>query len=377
MIADVWTLVIVIFVAQGFFNILALLMNREEDLKSARVIMIAMLGFIIWVMIEFLCIRHRIHIPLNFFYGTRYGSWLLLGPCTFLFFRAIIYQKELIWKDLFHFIPFVLLVLVIPFFSAQELSHRQIHYGMLAVFDHRPKTTTAFEYFYSTVFYIQFIHLLCYLLYNNHIIYNYKSRLKEQFSNLGHWIWLRAFNTLLIIALVSTCFFMYLIFFSQSYTRMLDYIYVLPFGILIYTIGLYLTKKRWSKAPEVKHMSDVTKNLDLEKLKNRLEYVMTSERPFLNPELRLQDLADLCNISKHELSYFLNQYMGVSFFDFINQKRVSQVKSDLLKSANDKTLLQIAFDAGFNNKTSFVNAFKKFEKCTPSQYRKREIDALV
>lgn len=53
------------------------------------------MAVLIWFLAEFLAIRNKIYINLNVLYGTRYGSWYLLGPLTFLNFKLII---DTFWK---------------------------------------------------------------------------------------------------------------------------------------------------------------------------------------------------------------------------------------------------------------------------------------
>ena len=64
--------------------------------------------------------------------------------------------------------------------------------------------------------------------------------------------------------------------------------------------------------------------------------------------------------------------MHTTFFDFVNQKRVIAAQQ-LIENKPSASLLEIAFDSGFNNKTSFVNAFKKYAGMTPSAFRKQLI----
>ena len=96
---------------------------------------------------------------------------------------------------------------------------------------------------------------------------------------------------------------------------------------------------------------------------------MNEKKPYLKNELRLNDLAELLPISPHHLSQFLNEYNKTSFFDFINEYRVQEAKR-IIQETPEFTLLQVGYEAGFNNKTSFVNAFKRFAGQTPSIYRK-------
>ena len=85
----------------------------------------------------------------------------------------------------------------------------------------------------------------------------------------------------------------------------------------------------------------------------------------------MQELADMMNIPAYHLSQVLNEQLQTTFFDYINRQRVEEAKT-LITSDKRSSLLEIAFKAGFNNKTSFTNAFKKFTSQTPLQFRQRE-----
>ncbi|MFA8436978.1 MAG: helix-turn-helix domain-containing protein, partial [Marinifilaceae bacterium] len=67
----------------------------------------------------------------------------------------------------------------------------------------------------------------------------------------------------------------------------------------------------------------------------------------------------------------INQGHGLNFNDYINQFRVEEFKRLLQDPQFSKeTLLAVAFEAGFNSKTTFNTAFKKFTGMTPSEYRR-------
>ena len=107
---------------------------------------------------------------------------------------------------------------------------------------------------------------------------------------------------------------------------------------------------------------------DLAKAKhNELLAIMTSEKPFLNPKLSLNELAQKLSISSNHLSQIINQYEQVNFHDFVNKYRVNEF-IEKAKSNSMHSLLAIALDSGFNSKSSFNNVFKKIKKTTPSQY---------
>jgi AraC-like DNA-binding protein len=103
-------------------------------------------------------------------------------------------------------------------------------------------------------------------------------------------------------------------------------------------------------------------------LKNKLVQIMQEKKPYLNNELRLNDLASDLNLSRNHTSQIINQYFNLSFFDFVNKYRINDAKKLLIKSDNNSTITQIAYDVGFNNRASFYKAFKKFEGLNPTQY---------
>ncbi len=111
---------------------------------------------------------------------------------------------------------------------------------------------------------------------------------------------------------------------------------------------------------------------DMESLKLKLTRKMESEELFLNPELSLLQLAEAVDITPHQLSYLINEGFQENFFMYVNKYRVEKVKAHL-KDKNKKNLaiLGIAFESGFNSKTSFYTTFKKITSMTPSEYLKK------
>ncbi len=103
----------------------------------------------------------------------------------------------------------------------------------------------------------------------------------------------------------------------------------------------------------------------------RLREWMKTEKPYLEPKLSLQDLATQLNIAGKDLSRVINETQNMNFFDFVNSYRISEFKR--LASQNrleNETILAIAFEAGFNSKSTFNHSFKKLTGLTPAQYLK-------
>jgi AraC-like DNA-binding protein len=103
----------------------------------------------------------------------------------------------------------------------------------------------------------------------------------------------------------------------------------------------------------------------------KITSIIEKDRVYFNPEYRLNDLANSCNISVHKVSQVINHIEGVSFSDFINRYRIEEAKKMLISEKNKTyTILAIAHEVGFNSKTAFYNAFKKLCKISPSAYIK-------
>ena len=368
---DIWSIIIIIIAFQGLFLLAVLLSSKTKRNKLGNKYLIFIVLLLIWLLAEFFTIRNKIDVQLNLFYGTRYGSWFLLGPLTYFYFKSI---TDSTWKfskrQLWHFLPFVIFVIIIPFFAYKTLNDRQVSYGMLSVFDHREKILSTIQWTYSFVFIMQFVHLGLFLFKNLKIVNSYSKGLKFEYSNIDSKIkWLKYFNVTLLMVLISSAIFLYILLVTDIYRRHLDYIYVLPIGVLFYFISFKFMRAEWK--PIENNPKYAGSSLNPDEIPNyilKLNQIMQTEKVYLNNSIRLSNLAQTMNIRKHHLSQIINQHYKLSFFDFINQYRTTEAK-EIISNHPEHTLMQVAFESGFNNKTSFVNAFKKFEKVTPSKFR--------
>ncbi len=101
------------------------------------------------------------------------------------------------------------------------------------------------------------------------------------------------------------------------------------------------------------------------------ENFIRKEKNYLNGHLSLDMTAEQLGINKSYLSRIINTELGKSFSDYVNELRVEEAKSYIANPEfQNYTLVSIGLEAGFNSKTVFNNAFKKFTGLTPSDYRK-------
>jgi AraC-like DNA-binding protein len=114
---------------------------------------------------------------------------------------------------------------------------------------------------------------------------------------------------------------------------------------------------------------------EVESSKLKLNELMKLQKPYLDSELNLIKLSELIKMTPHHLSYVINTGFNENFFSFINKYRVEKAKELLLKGEMNKlSVLGIAFESGFNSKTSFNTTFKKITGQTPSDFKKRSSD---
>jgi AraC-like DNA-binding protein/small neutral amino acid transporter SnatA (MarC family) len=108
---------------------------------------------------------------------------------------------------------------------------------------------------------------------------------------------------------------------------------------------------------------------ELEKWKSKIENIMQKDKLFLNSELTLSELSDKLNSHNSLISNVINTAFQKNFNDFVNEFRVNIFKEKI----NDPklkhlTLLAIAFDCGFNSKSTFNRAVKKATGQMPSDF---------
>lgn len=109
-----------------------------------------------------------------------------------------------------------------------------------------------------------------------------------------------------------------------------------------------------------------------------LRALMEETKPYLDDRLQLAMLAERLGISTHELSQVLSTCAGQNFYDFVNSYRVREVRELMNDPAwADRSLLDIAEQAGFGSKSTFNKYFKKSVGLAPGEYRQQLQEAAA
>ena len=122
--------------------------------------------------------------------------------------------------------------------------------------------------------------------------------------------------------------------------------------------------------PVAQYQRSGLKDKDIPNITGSLIEYMRESKPYLRRDLSIHDLSKEIDIPKHYITQVLNKHLCKNFNAFINEYRIEEFKSRLLDPRyRNYTIIAIAFESGFNSKTSFNILFKKYERMTPSEYR--------
>jgi AraC-like DNA-binding protein len=104
----------------------------------------------------------------------------------------------------------------------------------------------------------------------------------------------------------------------------------------------------------------------------RIIYLFEVERIYRQEDISLNTLSGQMGVPAYQLSLLINDKLNKTFSELVNHHRVEEVKQRLSNPAEkNKKIIDIAFEAGFNTKTSFNRTFKKYTGMTPSQYQEK------
>ena len=141
----------------------------------------------------------------------------------------------------------------------------------------------------------------------------------------------------------------------------------LVFSITFYTgIALRLIKR--NKGEEKQKYQNKLDQEEVSHVISRLKELMEEQKPYKDPEFSMSKLSNQLSVSRHFLSQLLNDNMQLRYTDLINQYRIEEA-CRLIESNTHFNLEAIAYEVGFNSKSTFYATFKKLKGSTPSQYR--------
>lgn len=147
----------------------------------------------------------------------------------------------------------------------------------------------------------------------------------------------------------------------------------LSFSFIFYVLVTLIYFRKNQSAlfdKSLKYANKTIDTADIETITQGLKVLMEEEKIYIQPDLKLSDLASKIKVSTHTLSQFLNERLGKSFPSYINEYRIQEAKQ-LIQSDHRIKLEAVAYDSGFNSKSTFNSAFKKITGVTPSKFKEQ------
>jgi AraC-like DNA-binding protein len=362
-----------------FFGVLLLDKGKNRLPPRLLLLFFCIIGF---VLTEYYLFQRMIIFKHPHLLGLTYTFPIILGPILFFYTKSLVNENNAIsFRDfLLHAIPFLFVstffLFDFYFLSPQE---KLIYYEKETQGD-----TSGFIYIaeFFINFSIPFYSIVSLLLLKNHL-----KQIKSSFSNTKsidlHWLKI-VLICMVLVSFVSVLMGLLSDFFNFISYEDGDYLMYITLTIIIYFLGYYGIKQKPVLSNEnpvspiestpnhrPKYATSSLNDVEKEKITKRLTNSIENEKPYLNETLSLKELANKLETTPNNLSQIINEKYNKNFYEFINGYRISEVKR-LLSDPNYShySMLGIAFECGFNSKSTFNSVFKQFTGKTPSEFRR-------
>lgn len=364
--------------SQSLFAIVLMLTKRP--LKIADYILCMFFLSFVFVFGLDIMSYYGVIVPNRWFISL--GLWFLLSPLIFLYSKYITKDYSKFEKtDLLHFIPTATLLLL--FIVLRYLPENNVM--GISDFYQKYKTLKIYSGFVFNILVVYYVAKSIYVVlqYKKRSVYYYSY--KSYKINLD-WLLFMILFYLFIILLIIISSALYetgrINFKVYLFRHIVELIHICVLSIW----GFHQRQLNTFEYVDIPENTDekttntgkytksgLKKNEATIYIEKLHAYIETSQA-WKDPELSIGKLAIVLDIPKHQLSELLNEYLGKSFYNLINEYRVESAKKLLLDEAYANwSILAIAFECGFNSKSAFNSFFKKVTEQTPSEYRKIEL----
>lgn len=320
------------------------------------------------------------HFPMVYvLFNKGHLLYLLIYPLLFAFIQ--VYTRNHFQKALFLVLmtpPIILLVLsLIRFVSFDtELIHQQVN---LFLMDNRPGPEQVFRSPFLFSISVLIPGLVIFLIYKELRLFLNQAI----FSNTKNLLIIFSLLAVLIFVLRLSSYPLQFYFYQKLDISFIEWKIEILFTslfILILSISTLLHFKLEELGDIVlqgrkKKVSAITED-DLINLLEQIKITIIEKEFFQNHGLSLDDLSRELNVNTKYLSMALNQVLGKSFPEFINECRLDKAKELILSDTFEQYSIEaIAFESGFNSRATFYRVFKSEMGLSPSEYRKNNISS--
>jgi len=352
---------------QSLFGILIFISKRPRHLSF---ILLA-----IWLSVNSIFLGAQL-LPfevVDYFKPGIFPLLFLLGPLLYLYVNSLATENyKLEPKHLIHLLPFLGICV-----------HRSLTDAVSITSSSNLTGNPAFTY--NKVYYVLLIiSLFFYWVLSVRVILSHRKNIPFYFSNYTQkntlswlifvvFIFLVLFLADLFVTSLARVFSINLFQFLSIMSNLTIFTFImLFFGINQSVIYRFKDEKENSEVEsEGKYKRSALDERTITDINKKVFDYLKTKKPYLNPDFSFQMMVNDLGISRQNLSQVINTGQKKNFYKLINEFRIKEVKEML---ANPKykhyTILGIAFDCGFNSKTSFNRIFKEETGLTPTAYKK-------
>ena len=348
----------------GLTFALLLWFTKTINRSANRFLALALATMILW-MTRVLAIDLRLEtylprwdwLPMQFLLG--------LGPLMYFYVLKITrpeYQFK--WKDLLHFSPLLLEQAILALEIRESAGTGAATY-----------ITHTFQQLNPVLHLLIFNSIITYLHLSDKLIQKFYRGLQPVLMDrpLLEFRWLRR-----LLAATALLWFLWILYAAVDYfgyRNQLGIQVYYPFYIFFVVIIIWTAAAAFLK-PQAAVTAQTTAPIkpsvpaELRAKGAWLKRSLEANQYYQDPELSLSSLAEKLSLPPHELSRVINTVFKKGFSDFINEYRVMEAARKMQDPANDHiTLLGIAFESGFNSKTTFNRIFKQMTGKSPTEYK--------
>ena len=355
----------------------SLVLYRNKDLPS-RMLSFSLFTLNYAVLLIFLFeSKYILYLPFLFRTGPLF--YYLMVPSFYVYLLLVLKKrKHLRWTDALHLLPsIVYLIDFMPLFITPVTDKLQM---LNSLINQDQKTVLTFREGWIMPSRFHFLGPvvigLVYILFAGRMLFHYHREATGNKTKQAILRWLATVISLYFFLEISS---LVIFFFARADQWLLTAIAVLGFffsmSLILFSkpyilYGAYLNDAEPAIGIPKKQGQPNLQPEKIRELQQRFDDYISGQH-YLNPNTNLKEVAGRLNIPSYVLSMFIHQVYQMHFNDVINSHRVKYISEGLTNEQWDTlTLEAVGEAAGFNNRITFLNAFKKFTGVTPSQYVK-------
>ena len=335
-----------------------------------------------YCVIGYLLISSEWIVQVPILYKTSAPINYLVPPLAYLYVRSVLYNESRFEKkDFLHLVPFLIITFnYIPLYISGYSERLEVVKMVIHSYDKNYLIQDGF--FSENIQILRPIQSMVYLVLQWKILIDFKKKyITTSFKEHTLMIlnWLKKFNYCISFTNLTFLIFVIGVVYRMANKQPLNDVVLfaaIPVSISLLYLSSYLIINTQVLAglpyigKELKNnqksiIKEVNYELEIATIKSYFEV----HKPFLQPSLTIGQLSLSLDLSPKAVSFIINQCLNQNFNDFVNSYRVGFLIDSMQEGRlKNYTIQALALQAGFANKTSCINAFKKVHNCTPSQY---------